>query len=977
MSDDLKQPLLPSMNLMNYFQHEETPQHRVIHVFEEPDEDPVVAKKIANQYPPNVIVSSRYNIFNFLPKSLLEQFRRLANVYFLVIGIIAAVGSTTAYYDTAVEPAGILAPMVVVVLISIIKDGIEDFKRHQADNRINNRLTHGLNQDGSIEDKKWKDIKVGDVLVIFGDEEIPADVLVLMCGGVSGQFGYVETAAIDGETNLKLKYPALSAVHHTRGTQNDLQLNAERNKILGTLSSIRCKVTAEPPNSSIHRFNGLVEPPLSDLTVTQSTKHVSLSEKSLMLRGSVLRATEWCICTAIYTGADTKLSLNSKRPPSKLSSVDRIVNRTLIIAITVMIFVCIVSMIFGIVWYENESDASYLCLKSDQQDSEYPDGGGCESGSPSSFLTIFTFATLYNNFVCISMYVSLEMVYLGQSYFLCSDLQLYDEATDTPAECNSSGMCADLGQVQYVLSDKTGTLTKNQMVVQCLSIAKRVYGTFTSGTDDVHLNGLTGVEGDTEYYNTIDHVQSVGRPSSSSESGRTSALSRQKQAAPLTDHEKLLMLQYMRVLVYCNTAMIMPGEGGDEEIRNKEELLERLQAESPDEVALVLCAAQHCGVLLKKRTSHEIVSEGLDKYYLHPGDSQERVELLAVNEFDSDRKMMSVVVKLTNTDSAGKATHKNLLLCKGADSSIQKWCKDLSQDINTSFCRAHINLFANTGLRTLAAAYREVSDEELGAWLKDYQNASNTIVGREEAMAKVAQQIEKNMLLLGALGIEDELQDGVPDAISLMHAAGINVWMITGDKAETAIAIGKKCALIRPGHNHIERVLNLSEEALRQRIMDLHGFVMRSRAGEGAVAKRKPLGEETSVEILSRSSTGNSQTNAKADVPTRPSMIEAQGDGELALIVDGISLEGVWLADDLKMKFIEIVQFVPIVIACRVSPLQKAALVRMVKSAPGNPVTLAIGDGANDVGMIHESRVGVGISGREGRHAANAADFAV
>ncbi|RYH21786.1 hypothetical protein EON65_20125 [archaeon] len=247
MSDDLKQPLLPSMNIMNYFHQEDTPQHRVLHVFEEPEEDPVEAKKLANKYPPNVIVSSRYNIFNFLPKSLLEQFRRLANVYFLVIGIIAAVGSVTAYYDTAVEPAGILAPMVVVVLISIIKDGIEDFKRHQADNRINNRLTHALNQDGSIQDKKWKDIKVGDVLVIFGDEELPADVLVLMCGGVSGQFGYVETAAIDGETNLKLKYPALSAVHHTKGTQNDLQLNAERNKIIGTLSSIRYVYTHTRP----------------------------------------------------------------------------------------------------------------------------------------------------------------------------------------------------------------------------------------------------------------------------------------------------------------------------------------------------------------------------------------------------------------------------------------------------------------------------------------------------------------------------------------------------------------------------------------------------------------------------------------------------------------------------------------------------------------------------------------------------------
>eukprot|EP01038_Epipyxis_sp_PR26KG_P011224 gene11224-15064_t len=97
----------------------------------------------------------------------------------------------------------------------------------------------------------------------------------------------------------------------------------------------------------------------------------------------------------------------------------------------------------------------------------------------------------------------------------------------------------------------------------------------------------------------------------------------------------------------------------------------------------------------------------------------------------------------------------------------------------------------------------------------------------------------------------------------------------------------------------------------------------------------------------------------------------------IALVVDGISLEGLWASRELKTKFINSIQNITTVVACRVSPLQKAALVRMIKSAPGSPITLAIGDGANDVGMIHESRVGVGISGKEGRHAANSADFAI
>lgn len=234
-----------------------------------------------------------------------------------------------------------------------------------------------------------------------------------------------------------------------------------------------CSICAEPPNGSIHRFNGFLQlsdalsrpaspprapsagqragtgggggggdrsPPLPVVGPERRT----LTEKNLLLRGSVMRATEWALCVVTYTGADTKLSLNSKKTPSKLSSVDRIVNRTLVVAITVMLLVCIISMVFGIVWENDDKDAKYLCLSADDLNDRYTQGGGCENGSTSSILTIFTFATLYNNFVCISMYVSLELVYLCQSYFLCNDLSLYDETTDTPAECHTSGRLAPI-----------------------------------------------------------------------------------------------------------------------------------------------------------------------------------------------------------------------------------------------------------------------------------------------------------------------------------------------------------------------------------------------------------------------------------------------------------------------------------------------------------------------------------------------------
>lgn len=867
----MKQPLLRQFQSSKRTGNPEDDK-RTLSVFNESETEEML--EIRASFPKNIIVSSRYNLFNFLPKSLLEQFRRLANVYFLVLGIIACIGEYTNYYESAIEPAGILAPMIIVVLISVIKDGIEDIKRHQADNEINTRTAKRLNTDGNIVDILWKDIKVGDTLMVYADQELPADCVVLRSGGIQGQCCYVETAAIDGETNLKLKIPSTTLCSVTGDREVKLELNHEKTKLSGAIDIlryvdllskrydtnlincifclivIRCTIMAEAPNSSIHRFNAFVEPFNGAHGIgTDTSKQYALSEKNLLLRGSMLRATEWCVAAVVYSGADTKLSLNSKRPPSKLSSVDRIVNRTLLIAISTMLIVCIISMIFGIIWQEKDNDASYLCLHTDDLDSTYPKGGGCESSAPSSVLTIFTFATLYNNFVCISMYVSLEMVYLCQAYFVSNDINLYDEESNTPAECHTSGMCADLGQVQYVLSDKTGTLTKNQMVVQQFSLANKIFGeplqnapqSISVDTSKQSANDLmerpsrvsivdmdfspatdtTLLTQKTNFYPSLDLIQNVSIITSKDSVDR---LHSGQNDIIIDEVERRMFLNFIRVLVYCNTAMIMPDDNGKQDISNFQELVDRLQAESPDEVALILSAAEHCKVLLEKRSNREIISKGIGRYSGGDPDATERVELLAVNEFDSDRKMMSVIVKLPDG--------KNYLLCKGADSSILKRCTPESNKF-TNHCKAHIDYFANTGLRTLALSFRELTNSEVLTWMNEYLAASNTLVGRTEAMRDCAIKIEIDMILLGAIGIEDELQDGVPDAISLMHNAGINVWMITGDKAETAIAIGKKCALIQPGKHVIEKVVNLSDEALRQRIIDLHSFVQSRRTQAG------------------------------------------------------------------------------------------------------------------------------------------------
>lgn len=235
MTEDMKRPLISGFP---FGRGQPTGDGtRNISVFS--DAEPEKIKEEQEQYPQNIIVSSRYTIFNFLPKSLLEQFRRLANVYFLVIGMIAVVGYYTNAYETAVQPAGILGPVIIVVLISVIKDGVEDIKRHRADHAINTQTTQRVDSYGKVEEIEWRDIKVGDVLVIDTDEEIPADCVVLTCGGIQGPICYVETAAIDGETNLKMKLPALSTAETKSGPMANFEVSKDRRTVTGPLASLK------------------------------------------------------------------------------------------------------------------------------------------------------------------------------------------------------------------------------------------------------------------------------------------------------------------------------------------------------------------------------------------------------------------------------------------------------------------------------------------------------------------------------------------------------------------------------------------------------------------------------------------------------------------------------------------------------------------------------------------------------------------
>ena len=345
------------------------------------------------------------------------------------------------------------------------------------------------------------------------------------------------------------------------------------------------------------------------------------------------------------------------------------------------------------------------------------------------------------------------------------------------------------------------------------------------------------------------------------------------------------------------------------------------QAESPDEAALAL-AARDVGFAFLARQSDAIIMQRING---SAAPSELRFNLFGTHEFNSTRKRMSVVVQTPDK--------RYLLLCKGADNVI--FDRALREESRAEL-EGQLRELATTGLRTLVLAQRELSAAEFADWRHKYVAASVSITDREGMLAAVAEEFEKDLSVLGATAIEDRLQDGVPETIADLRRAGIKTWVLTGDKLETAINIGFSCRLLEPG---MEIIKVESEDAA-----------------------------ELTTQLLA----------------LKARFEGAEPDDKLALVVTGPALTHITAvsagqgAPDLEHALLTVGNSCKSVIACRVSPQQKANIVLMVrKSRTPYPMTLAIGDGANDVGMIQRAEVGVGISGKEGLQAANAADFSI
>ncbi|XP_059479507.1 probable phospholipid-transporting ATPase IM isoform X4 [Neocloeon triangulifer] len=867
-------------------------------------------------YANNLIKTSKYSVLTFLPLNLFEQFQRLANFYFLcllVLQMIPAISSLT--------PVTTAVPLIGVLALTAVKDAYDDYQRHVSDSQVNNRKSLTL-RDGKLVEEKWAQVQVGDVIRMENDQFVAADMLLLSTSEPNG-LCYIETAELDGETNLKCRQCLLETAEMG---QDDARIGAFNGEIV-----------CETPNNLLNKYEGVL---------TWEGKSYALDNDKVVLRGCVLRNTQWCYGMVIFAGKDTKLMQNSGKTKFKRTSIDRLLNFIIIGIVFFLLSMCLFCTIACGFWETITGRHFQIYLPWDKLVPTDP----IEGATVIALLVFFSYTIVLNTVVPISLYVSVEVIRFVQSFLINWDENMYHEKSGTSAKARTTCLNEELGQIEYIFSDKTGTLTQNIMTFNKCSIGEKCYGdVIDEQTGDIlevtegrveNASSLSSLPGSTQP-STFVHLYN-GLTSKSPSAPGTLAI-RVSSTIPVDFSEnpdfepefrfydKSLLEavrrkdetvhSFFKLLALCHT--VMPDE--------KSGKLE-YQAQSPDEAALV-SAARNFGFVFKERSPNSITIDVMGE--------REVYELLCILDFNNVRKRMSVILRKDG---------KLRLFCKGADNVIYERLKPDS-DARKTKTQDNLNKFASEGLRTLCLAVRDLEDDFFNDWKNRHQAAALSLDNRDEKLDSIYEEIEKDMTLLGATAIEDKLQDGVPQAISKLAQAGIKIWVLTGDKQETAINIGYSCQLLTDDMAEVFIVDGNLYEDVEQQLGRLRDMINNSEKSDGV------NGGPTAVSVVTFS------------------VEEPEVSGGYALVINGHSLVHA-LHPSLEKIFLEAASQCKSVICCRVTPLQKAMVVELIKKNK-HAVTLAIGDGANDVSMIKAAHIGVGISGQEGLQAVLASDYSL
>lgn len=947
--------------------------------------------------PNNKVRTTKYTLLSFLPRNLLEQFHRIANLYFISIVLLNWFPAINAFGKEIA-----MIPVMFVLGVTAVKDLFEDRRRKASDKRINYSTCRIYNsEDMRYRKCYWKDVRVGDLIHLSNNEVVPADVLLLKSSDPNGCC-YIDTGHLDGETNLKQRQVARGFV----------------NKVFEPCK-FKSRIEVDAPTTKIYRFHGAIIHP--------SGERVPVGTDNLLLRECLLKNTDYVEGIVVYAGHETKAMLNNGGPRYKRSSLEKQMNVDVIWCVFILIFLCFIGAIGYKLWlnsYKNLPDP----FKASHSD------------ATETVLAFLTFVIILQIMIPLSMYVTLELCKMWQIYHIHQDTDLYDPLMDKRVECRALNITEELGQIQYIFSDKTGTLTENKMLFRRCTISGVDYN-HTDITEnkalknaplsivinpkllsDLHQTGIgsemvyspraihamrmqefllllaicnTVICSNHPHYDIM-NASGVIEPISSqyntkntpkinvvNEGGHKDKYARLEESRsvtpspPLKSHTysqhiasltpidsidssptsedfdqakslrpKLLNLPTMGILGKKDPGVNLSDE---QKVKLNQrtatpspyELKPIFEAESPDELALV-DAAYTYNVKLLQRTPTTVTIE-------LPEEGKLEYDILVILPFDSVRKRMSVIVKHPKTKEI-------ILYCKGADTAVLPCLTSVADDSEIKKVidktQQHLNSYARLGLRVLVMAKRVLSQKEYKDWYQNHIEIERSHENLEKRTRDSYSAIETNLTILGATGIEDRLQEGVPETLHSLISAGIVVWVLTGDKPETALNIAYSAKLFTP-QMEVLKLMTRSREAAESTIQ-FYLMEIEKQRRRCSVAYRDDRNKAAGSTTL-----GNEKHEGRA------------------LIVDGKTLT--YILDprsNLTRPFLKLTTLCNSVLCCRATPLQKAYIVKVVKEEL-KMRTLAIGDGANDVSMIQTADVGIGISGQEGMQAVMAADFAL
>ena len=790
--------------------------------------------------------NNKYNIITFLPLTLFNQFRQFGNLFYLILTITQffpslAVGFLFTY----------IAPLSFVVAVSMGKELYDDINRRIQDKKTNtsriNVLQLSPDKRSVVHDifKNASELLVGDIIKLKKDERVPADIIVLKTMNEAGDNqAFIRTDQLDGETDWKLrKAPGV--------TQNMEELE---------LLTSDAFAEYEPPSKLIYNFQGIIQ-----CKAGGENKKEPLNLENTMWASTVV-ASQGVIGIVCYTGKETRAKMNASTPKVKIGVLDDELDKS-------NMYLFIITLILSFVI-------------------------ASAKGFNKKFIFIFIkYIILFCSIIPISLRVNLDV---SKTYF---SIQINREKEIPETIARNSTIPEELGRISYLFSDKTGTLTKNEMIFKIIAMETETFG-------EDKFEDLKGIildeckESDAPLLDIIKNNSNNDELSLSNSAN--SEINQPKKKKKTHRHRGKLIRDTITAMCLCNNVTPI--------VDDKDPNVMTYQASSPDEVALVKFAVT-LDMRLVGRTDKEIKIKDA-------ADNEEEFEVLANFPFSSDTKRMGIILK-------NKKHGHIIYYLKGAENVMMKFVKD--EYIN--YIAENAENLATKGLRTLVLSQKIIPQDEYDKWNKEYEEAKASMENRQQKITEVVSKIENNMDFLCVTGVEDLLQDEVALTIDNLRNAGMKVWMLTGDKVETATCISISAGLKAKTH----KIYTIKHDDLK------------SEENEG----------KSEVSVLQKKF-----QEYKNKINIDPHLF----------IIDGDTLD--LALKNCEKDFFETAMLAPSVVCCRCSPTQKRIIVKTIKKYT-DARTAAVGDGGNDVAMIQEADCGIGIVGKEGLQASLAADYSI